>query len=128
MAELLNPNVDFSALGQLPQVYQKAQAEQLRERTLASLGQGGQADVNALLKSGDLSLAQLGVNMKNRQSDDAWRREEASRTQRNADRSYGLQERQFNASNEGPEETAAQRAAAAKSYGLTPDNPAFKPF
>lgn len=29
---------------------------------------------------------------------------------------------------EGPEETASQRAAAAKAYGLTPDNPAFKPF
>lgn len=29
---------------------------------------------------------------------------------------------------EGPEETASQRAAAAKNYGLTPDNPAFKPF
>lgn len=29
---------------------------------------------------------------------------------------------------EGPEETASQRAAAASTYGLTPDNPAFKPF
>ena len=36
MAELLNPNIDFSSLGQLPQVYKKARNEQ----SLADLGQG----------------------------------------------------------------------------------------
>lgn len=128
MAELLNPNVDFSSLGQLPAVYQKARQDQMRQQTLASLGQGTDLDANALLKSGDLSLAQLGVAMRNRSSDDIWRQQEAARSQGNADRSHNLQREQFTASNEGPEETAAQRAAAAKSYGLTPDNPAFKPF
>jgi hypothetical protein len=39
-----------------------------------------------------------------------------------------LQEKQFNASNEGPEETAAQRAAAARSYGVDPATAAGKSY
>lgn len=65
MAELTVPTIDFSAIGQLPQLYQQGQADALRKQTLANLGQGGTADAAALLKSGDLSLAQLGINMKN---------------------------------------------------------------
>lgn len=100
MAELSVPQVDFSSLGQLPQLYKQGQADALRQQTLASLGQGGQADAAALLKSGDLSLAQLGINMQNRETEqarqarqDAFQREESARAQRNADRSYGLQAR-----------------------------------
>src|SRR4051812_27670406 len=100
MAELTVPALDFAALGQLPQGYKQAQQDQMRQRTLASLGQGGQADTQALLRSGDLSLVNLGVQMQNRQSDqtrqasqDAFQREEAARAQRNSDRSFGLQER-----------------------------------
>lgn len=96
MAELTVPTVDFSALGGLADTYKKARTDAVRQQTLASLGQGGQADVGALLRSGDLSLAQLGINMQNRQADDAWRHEEAARAQRNADRSYGLQVRAAN--------------------------------
>lgn len=65
MAELTVPSLDFSSIGQLPQVYRQAQADQLRKQTLASLGQGGTADAQALLKSGDLSLAQLGIGLQN---------------------------------------------------------------
>jgi len=65
MAELNVPQVDFSSLGQLPALYKQGQADALRQQTLANLGQGGQADAAALLKSGDLSLAQLGINLKN---------------------------------------------------------------
>ena len=128
MAELTVPKVDFTPLGQLGNVYRKAQEDQMRKQTLASLGQGTDTDVNSLLRSGDLSLAQLGVALKNRSSDDIWRQQEAQRAQKNADRSYGLQEKQFNASNEGPEETAAQRAAAARSYGVDPATPAGKSY
>lgn len=71
MAELTVPQVDFSSLGQLPAIYKQGQADQLRQQTLASLGQGGQADATALLKSGDLSLAQLGISLRNRQEDQA---------------------------------------------------------
>lgn len=69
MAELTVPQVDFSSLGQLPEIYRQGQANALRQQTLASLGQGGQADATALLKSGDLSLAQLGISMQNRQQE-----------------------------------------------------------
>jgi len=90
MAELTVPSLDFTALGQLPQVYKQAQADEMRKQTLASLGQGGNIDATTLLKSGDMSLAQLGMTMQQRQAEDAWRRQESQRTQQNADRNYQL--------------------------------------
>ncbi len=128
MAELLNPNVDFSSLGQLPAVYQKAQQDQMRQQTLASLGQGGPADANALLRSGDLSLAQLGINLQNKQGEDAWRREEAARSQKNADRSYGLQARAAARADEGPVEQAGYRAQVAQKYGIDTNTPEGRAF
>lgn len=38
-----------------------------------------------------MTLANLGIQQANTQKNDAWRREESERAQRNADRSYGLQ-------------------------------------
>jgi hypothetical protein len=128
MAELTVPRVDFSSLGELPAIIRQNQADALRRQTLASLGQGGTADADALLRSGDLSLAQLGVGLRNRAADDAWRREEAARTQQNADRSYRLQERAASRADRGIEETAADRAAAARSYGIDPATPQGKAF
>lgn len=135
MAELSVPQVDFSGLAQLPGIYKQGQADALRQQTLANLGQGGAVDATALLKSGDLSLAQLGMTMQQRQAEaerqarqDAFQREEAARAQRNADRSYGLQARASARADEGPVEKASQRAAVAKQYGLTPDMPEFKAF
>jgi hypothetical protein len=93
MAELTVPRVDFSPLGQLGNVYRKAQEDQMRQQTLASLGQGTDADVNALLRSGDLSLAQLGVAMKNRSSDDIWRQQEAARQASQFQQTLALQKR-----------------------------------
>jgi hypothetical protein len=123
MAELTVPQVDFSSLGQLPAIYKQGQADALRQQTLASLGQGGAVDANTLLKSGDLSLAQLGIGLQNRSADDAWRREEAARTQKNADRSYGLQARAASRADEGPVEKAAQRIQLLKSQGIDPTSP-----
>lgn len=123
MAELTVPRVDFSSLGQLGNVYRKAQEDEVRKQTLASLGQGTDVDANALLKSGDLSLAQLGVAMRNRSSDDIWRQQEAARAQQNADRAYQLQERASNRADEGPVETAQQRAIAAKNAGVDISTP-----
>lgn len=71
MAELTVPRIDFSSLGDLPAVWRQNQQDALRRQTLASLGQGGDIDSATLLKSGDLSLAQLGVAMRNRSADDA---------------------------------------------------------
>lgn len=135
MAELLNPQIDFSALGQLPDIYRQGQANALRQQTLASLGQGGQADATALLKSGDLSLAQLGINLRNRSEDQV---RQAAQDARQAERdkvgdqhwgaSFELQKRASNRADEGPVETAAQRAKAAGAYGITPGTPEFKSY
>lgn len=129
MAELTVPSLDFSSLGNLGKVYQQAQADQLRRQTLASLGQGGAADADALLRSGDLSLAQLGINLRNREEDQNWRREEAARAQRNADRSYSLQERQFRENQDyTPEELDQRRRAQLRAAGVDPTSQAGQAF
>lgn len=91
MAELTVPRVDFSSLGQLPQIYRKNQQEELRRQTLASLGQGGEADAQALLRSGDMSLAQLGINMQNRREDQARQAAQDAESKRRFGLTYGLQ-------------------------------------
>lgn len=93
MAELTVPRVDFSPLGDLGQVWKQNRQDALRQQTLASLGQGTDIDANTLLRSGDLSLAQLGVAMRNRNSDDIWRQQEAARQASQFQQTLALQKR-----------------------------------
>lgn len=135
MAELTVPQVDFSSLGQLPAIYKQAQQDSMRQQTLASLGQGGQIDATNLLKSGDLTLAQLGMTMQQRQAEAT---RQASLDARTAERdkvgdqhwaaSYELQKRAAARADEGPVETAGQRAQAAHAYGIQPGTPEFKTY
>ena len=62
-------SLDFSPLANLGQVYQKASQDAARRETLAQLGQGDKIDPRVLLASGDMSLANLGVQIQNRQQD-----------------------------------------------------------
>jgi hypothetical protein len=118
-----SPSVDLAgSLSQLGQVYKQAQTEQLQKQMLAT------GDPEALIRSGDLSLAQIGATMKNRMADEAWRQQEAQRAQQNADRSYGLAVRSADRADEGPVEVAAQRAQAAVKYGIQPGTPEHKAF
>lgn len=69
MAELTVPRIDFSPIGDLPQVYQQAQDRAKVQQTLANLGQGGQINPMALIQSGNLDLARLGMNYLTHQQD-----------------------------------------------------------
>ncbi len=89
------PNIDFSPLGNLGNVYQTARKDNLRERTLANLGQGGAADAQSLLKSGDLSLAQLGINIKNHQDELARQAQQDARLASNDKFSQSVQLQQL---------------------------------
>ena len=62
-------SLDFSSLSNLGQVYKQASADANRQATLAQLGQGDKIDPRILLASGDMSLANLGVQIQNRQQD-----------------------------------------------------------
>ena len=62
-------SLDFSSLANLGQVYKQANQDANRQATLAQLGQGDKIDPRVLLASGDLSLANLGVQIQNRQQD-----------------------------------------------------------
>lgn len=105
MAELTVPRIDFSSLGNLGQVYKQAQDQQQVKQTLAQLAQNpnGQIDPTPLLKSGNLSLAQLGIGILNNQTAQArdardfnFRTTQATQAQQNADRSFGLQQSNAN--------------------------------
>jgi hypothetical protein len=62
---------DFSQLANLGNVYRQAQAEQQKKQALSALAGGdpNSIDVRPLLASGDMSLAQLGINLRNHQQD-----------------------------------------------------------
>ena len=135
MAELTVPQVDFSILGNLGKTYNDSRQEAVRQRALSQLGQGGTLDPSVLLSSGDMSLANLGVQIKNQQTqgerdsrDFAFRQEESKRAQGNADRSFGLQSRAAARADEGPEAKAAQRARVAGQYGIQQGTPEFRSF
>lgn len=89
-------------LANLVNTINAGQKQQQIAQTLSSLqpGPNGQIDPTPLLKSGNMSLAQLGIGILNNQTaqardarDFAFRQTEAQRAQGNADRSFGLQSR-----------------------------------
>lgn len=135
------PDANFTSLAQLPQVYQQAQALRQREMALATLAQNP-GNTAALYASGDMGLANLAVQMdRNRvldgrdSRDYQFRETEAQRAQRNADRSHGLQERTAERQdqilarqNMTPEETAADRAKAARANGVDPSSAAGRAY
>lgn len=96
-------NINSDVTGQLSALGDAIKAGRERrqvEQTLSSLpvGPNGQIDPTPLLKSGNMSLAQLGIGILNNQTaqardarDFAFRQSESQRAQSNADRSYGLQ-------------------------------------
>ncbi len=128
-------SLDFSSLANLGQVYKQASADANRQATLAQLGQGEKIDPRVLLASGDLSLANLGIAVQNRQQDQA-RQARLDERQLSRDavddnfrrQSLALQQRAAARADEGPVEKAAARARVASQYGLQPGTPEHKAF
>lgn len=97
------PNIDFSGIGDLANVYNAARQRATREQVLSNLGQGGGpldygAASKALLAAGDtqggLSLANLAQAASRDTRDFGFREQEANRAQSNADRAYAFQKQQ----------------------------------
>lgn len=126
-----------TSLSQLGQQYKQAQQDALVKNTLASLGQNGngQIDPSALIGSGNMSLAQLGLQIQNRQQDQA-RQERQDQRQLSRDavddrfrqQSLALQQRAAARADQTPEQAAAERAKAAAAYGLDPNSPRGQAF
>lgn len=106
-------SLDFSPLANLGTQYKQAQQDAVRQQTLAQLGQGnGQIDPRALLASGDMSLANLGISIQNRQQD---QERQARQDQRQTSRdSVDDRFRQ--------ESLSLQKSAAARAADKTPTN------
>lgn len=98
MAELTVPRVDFSSLGDLPQVYRDSQVSANRQRTLAELGQGASpADVaRKLFAAGDVQGGMMLSNLANNDRDFQFRQNEARIGHQQNDRQFGLQQQTAN--------------------------------
>jgi hypothetical protein len=125
----INSSADFSPLGKLGDQYQAYQDRARKQAALAGLGQGTEPDANTLIRSGDAGLVQLGINMRNRLTDQARedvrygvtdkRAEEQLQLSRNADtRAATAAER----ANMTPAEIAAEKIAALP-QGTDPASP-----
>ena len=128
-------SLDFTSLANLGQVYKQASQDANRQATLAQLGQGDKIDPRVLLASGDMSLANLGVQIQNRQEDQARQaRQDERQLSRDAvddnfrRQSLALQQRAAARADEGPVEKAAARARVAGQYGIQQGTPEFKTF
>lgn len=132
MAELTVPTLDFTALGNLGADYKKQQADAVTQQTLAQLGKTADGKINTapLYASGNMQLAQLGMQIDNTQHQtdrevktDARQAAQDALNQQHWAASYELQKRAAARADEGPEETAMQRAAAARANGVDPASP-----
>lgn len=128
-------SLDFSSLANLGQVYKQANQDANRQATLAQLGQGDKIDPRVLLASGDLSLANLGVQIQNRQQDQA-RQARLDERQLSRDavddnfrrQSLALQQRAAARADEGPVEKANQRVKLLQAQGIDPSSPEGRAF
>jgi hypothetical protein len=149
-AQAFSGGLDFSPLGNLGQVYQKAQAQRgLQDALSGGINPSDPQSLAALAAkvlpndpTMGMSLASLANTASNTQYQhgrdtigDQWRAQEAARAQQNADRSYGLQEKSFglqsraaDRADQTPEEKAAERAAAARTYGIDPNSQEGRQF
>lgn len=108
----------------------KKQAQEQARTEAATLYQAGdtRGALAKLLSGGDLQAAGTYSTLDN----NAWTRQHTTERDSASDRHQRFMEnialRQANRADEGVPEKAADRAKAASQYGLTPTDPAFKPF
>jgi hypothetical protein len=104
--------------------------DMVRQQAAQEFQTNPQSALARLLGAGDVQGAQAIASMGNNARDFAFRQQEAQRAQGNADRSYGLQERQLAATAQGANiggQVEARKAAASK-LGLDPSHPAYQSF
>lgn len=126
---------DFqSPLAALAQQFKQQQEQAVIKDTLARATNGGQIDPAALIGSGNLTLANMGMQYQNKQQEQARLAQQDARqasrdaaTDRYQAATLGLQKRaqdRLDASaSETPEIKAGQRAAIARNYGIDPVSP-----
>lgn len=139
MAELTVPQVNFAPLGELGNIYKEAQKDQgLKDAFSQGVGNDPQS-LAALAQKVAPYNPQMGINLAQlahtigRQGTQDTRQAGLDQFNQSQDRArlalaQNADARAAKAADEGVPEKAADRAKAAAAFGLTPDNPAFKPF
>jgi hypothetical protein len=135
MAELVVPKVDFSPLGDLGNIYKEARKERgLQDAFSQGIGSDPQS-LAALAQRVAPHNPQLAINLAQlshsygRQGAQDQRQAGLDTFNQNMERQrLELAKRAANRADEGPEETAAQRAAAARTHGIDPSTPQGKSY
>lgn len=96
MAQITVPKMDFSTLGELPNVWKAARLETNRKESLAALGQGASPQEVAikLFQIGDVQGGLSLANLANAMEQQKFNREQALHSRGISERQIGLQERQ----------------------------------
>jgi hypothetical protein len=113
----INSQADFSPLAQLGSIYQKAQQDAANKAAFAAYQQTG--DPSALLASGDMNLARLGVEARNHL--DTLKQQQIQNAR--ADKAEGRAQYEFDHTPDPEDTTPTQRAALAAKNGLDPKSP-----
>jgi hypothetical protein len=128
----INSAVDpstWQSLGNLGKVYQQAQADQLKQNTLAQLGPDAAKNANLLISSGHPDLAQLGLTLQNRLQDQ--QREDArfAVTDARANAQLAIQQAQEGrAAAKDEEDSPTWRAKNLVAQGIDPRLPESKAY
>jgi len=129
--------IDWTPLDQLGNQIVQNRKQAATAQALSSLGRtdGGKIDVTPLLQSGDMSLANLGIQIQNRKQDQERLARQDERQAKNDEFSHNIQTQQLAISrqnadrlNASPEDTASGRARAAIANGIQPGTPEFKSY
>jgi hypothetical protein len=125
----INNTVDqaqWSTLGNLRNVYDKAQAQARQQQALASLGTDPQANMQTLITSQDPALAQTGLNLQQKSVEQARVDAANAQAQSNWQAQQTIREAQEARAAQADEEaTPAGRTAKLVAAGLDPKDPAY---
>jgi hypothetical protein len=114
----------WTSLGNLGNVYKDAQAAANKQRILSSLGTDPQANMQALLTSQDPGLAQIGLNLQQRQTEYGREDQRYAVTDARANAQLAIQQAQEErAAKANEEDTPTWRAQNLVKQGIDPNTP-----
>lgn len=120
---------DFSPLAKLGDIYREAQDRTNRQNTLSALGGEPTQDAMTLIRSGDPGLVQLGINMRNRLTDQAREDARYAVTDPRAERLLKIQEAAATrAEKDWQENDPKVRRARIIANGGNPDDPRYENY
>jgi hypothetical protein len=120
---------DFAPLAKLGDVYQAAQARQRQLSALSQLGSDPTANAQALIQSGDPTLATQGLTLQGQQATRAEQQSQHAEAVREFEAQQRIRQAQEKRAQETfDEDSATGRAQKLKAAGLDPNDPMYRGY